>query len=91
MKLILSSSPHAHAKSSVSSMMRDVIIALLPAAGCSVWFFGMRAVWLIAACIAASVVTEAVCRILMKRENSIGDFSAVLHPCLYSCRSEYDQ
>ena len=78
MKLILSSSPHAHAKNSVSSMMRDVIIALLPAAGCSVWFFGMRAVWLIAVCIAASVVTEAVCRILMKRENSIGDFSAVL-------------
>ena len=78
MKLILSSSPHAHAKNSVSSMMRDVIIALLPAAGCSVWFFGMRAVWLIAVCIAASVVTEAACRILMKRENSIGDFSAVL-------------
>ena len=78
MKLILSSSPHAHAKNSVSSMMRDVIIALLPAAGCSVWFFGMRAVWLIAVCIAASVVTEAVCRIAMKRENSIGDFSAVL-------------
>jgi electron transport complex protein RnfD len=58
--------------------MRDVIIALLPAAGCSVWFFGMRSVWLIAVCIAASVVTEAVCRLLMKRENSIGDLSAVL-------------
>lgn len=78
MKLILSSSPHAHAKNSVSSLMRDVIIALLPAAGCSVWFFGMRAVWLIAVCVSACVVTEAVCRLLMKRENSIGDFSAVL-------------
>ena len=78
MKLILSSSPHAHARNSVSSMMRDVIIALLPAAGCSVWFFGMRSVWLMAVCIAASVVTEAVCRLLMKRDNSIGDLSAVL-------------
>ena len=78
MKLILSSSPHAHARNSVSSMMRDVIIALLPAAGCAVWFFGMRAVWLIAVCISASVVTEAVCRVAMKRENSIGDFSAIL-------------
>ena len=36
MKLILSSSPHAHARNSVRSMMRDVILALLPAAGCAV-------------------------------------------------------
>ena len=59
-------------------MMRDVVIALLPAAGCAVWFFGLRAVWLIVTCIAASLVTEAVCRLMMKRENSIGDFSAVV-------------
>ena len=78
MKLILSSSPHAHAKNSVHSMMRDVIIALLPAAGCAIWFFGLRAVWLIATCIAATVVTEAVCRLAMKRDSSIGDLSAVL-------------
>ena len=78
MKLILSSSPHAHARNSVRSMMRDVILALLPAAGCAVWLFGMKAVWLIAVCIATSVVTEALCRLMMKRENSIGDLSAVL-------------
>ena len=78
MKLMLSSSPHAHAKNSVCAMMRDVIIALLPATGCAMWFFGMRAVWLVVTCIAASLVTEAVCRMLMKRENSIGDLSAVL-------------
>ncbi len=78
MKLILSSSPHAHAKNSVSAMMRDVILALLPAAGCAIWFFGMRSVWLIAVCIATTVVTEALCRLAMKREGSIGDLSAVL-------------
>lgn len=78
MNLILSSSPHAHARSSVSSMMRDVIIALMPAAGCAVWFFGMRAVWLIAVCVATSMVTEALCRVAMRRESSIGDLSAVL-------------
>lgn len=59
-------------------MMRDVIIALLPATGCSIWFFGMRSVWLIAVCIAASVVTESACRLMMRRDNSIGDLSAVL-------------
>ena len=78
MKLILSSSPHAHARNSVHSMMRDVILALLPAAGCAVWFFGLRAVWLMATCIASTVVAEALCRIAMKRENSVGDLSAVL-------------
>ena len=78
MKLILSSSPHAHARNSVRAMMRDVILALLPATGCAIWFFGLRAVWLISVCVAATVVTEALCRIAMKRENSVGDLSAVL-------------
>ena len=77
-KYILSSSPHAHADSSVRGMMRDVLLALLPAAAAAVWFFGMRAVWLLAVCVSASVATEAACRIAMKRENSVGDLSAVL-------------
>lgn len=75
---ILSSSPHAHARSSVHAIMRDVIIALLPATGCAVWFFGLKAVWLIATCVSACIVTEAVCRLMMKRENTIGDLSATL-------------
>ena len=78
MKLILSSSPHAHAKNSVHSMMRDVILALLPAAGCGVYFFGLRALFLTGTCIAACLVTEGLCRLAMKRENSIGDLSATL-------------
>ena len=78
MKLILSSSPHAHADNSVRSMMRDVIVALLPAAGCAVWFFGLRAVWLIATCVAPAIVTETLCRAAMRREHTVGDLSAVL-------------
>lgn len=75
---ILSSSPHAHSPVGVSRIMLDVIIALLPATGCALWFFGLRAVWLIAACVSSAVVAEALCRLAMKRENSIGDLSAVL-------------
>ena len=75
---ILSSSPHTHAKSSVGGIMLDVIIALLPAACCSVYFFGMRALLLMGACISACLVTEALCRLAMKRDNTIGDLSAVL-------------
>lgn len=76
--LVLSSSPHTHAKSSVSRIMLDVIIALLPTTAMGIWFFGMSAVWTIAVCVSTCIVTEALCRMAMKRESTIGDLSAVL-------------
>ena len=75
---ILSSSPHTHAHIGVSTLMLDVIIALMPAVACSVYFFGLKAALLIGVCVVSSIVTEALCRLAMKRENSIGDLSAVL-------------
>lgn len=75
---ILSSSPHAHANNSVRGIMLDVIIALLPSLVCAFYFFGMRAVWMVATCIASCIVTESLCRLIMKREQSIGDLSAIL-------------
>ena len=75
---ILSSSPHAHSNASVSRIMLDVIIALLPTTAMGIWFFGMPTVWTIAVCIATCVATEAFCRMAMKRDNTIGDLSAVL-------------
>ena len=75
---ILSSSPHTHSHASVSCIMLDVIIALLPTTAAGIWFFGMPAVWTIATCVSTCIVTEAVCRILMKRDNTIGDLSAVV-------------
>ena len=75
---ILSSSPHTHSHASVSRIMLDVILALLPTTAMGIWFFGMPAVWTIATCVSTCLVTEAVCRILMKRDNTIGDLSAVV-------------
>ena len=75
---ILSSSPHTHSHASVSRIMLDVIIALLPTTAAGIWFFGMPAVWTIATCVSTCIVTEAVCRIAMKRDNTIGDLSAVV-------------
>ena len=75
---ILSSSPHAHANTSVSCIMLDVIIALLPTTVVGIALFGMPAVWTIATCVSTCIVTEALCRLAMKRENTIGDLSAVL-------------
>ena len=75
---ILSSSPHAHAKTGVSRIMLDVLIALLPTTAAGIWFFGMRAVFVIATCVATCIVTEALCRMAMKRESTLGDLSAVV-------------
>lgn len=75
---LLSSSPHAHAPISVTRVMLDVILALLPTtiAGCV--FFGLPAVWTVLVCVGSAVVTEALCRRAMGREQTIGDLSAVL-------------
>ena len=75
---ILSSSPHAHAGCSVSRIMLDVLIALLPTTAAGVWFFGWPAVWTIAVCVSTCLVTEALCRLAMRRENTLGDLSAVV-------------
>ena len=76
--MILSSSPHTHSHASVTRIMLDVIIALLPTTAVGIYSFGMPAVWTIATCVATCIVTEAVCRICMKRDNTIGDLSAVV-------------
>jgi len=75
---ILSSSPHTHANSSVSRIMLDVVLALLPTTAVGIWFFGMPAVWTIAVCVSTCLVAEALCRLAMKRESTIGDLSAVV-------------
>lgn len=75
---ILSSSPHAHAASSVRRIMLDVIVALLPATVVGIAVFGLPALWTVATCVSTCIATEALCRMAMKRENTVGDLSAVL-------------
>ena len=75
---VLSSSPHTHSHASVSRIMLDVIIALMPTTAAGIYFFGMPAVWTIAVCVSTCIVTEALCRLAMQRDGTIGDFSAVL-------------
>ena len=62
----------------VRTAMLDVIIALLPATTCAVYFFGWRAAVLIGTCVASCVVCEVLCRLAMGRRITVGDWSAVL-------------
>ena len=77
-RYIVSSSPHAHAGSSVKGIMRDVIIAMLPALGFAIFFFGVAAIKLVVTCVVACVATEVICRKAMRRDAGVGDLSAVV-------------
>lgn len=63
---------------STSKIMLTVIIALFPAAMAGCVFFGPRAAAVLAVCIAACVIFEALCRIIMKKDQTVGDLSAVV-------------
>ena len=76
--LHISSSPHIHSGRSTSAIMRDVIIALLPAAIAGTVIFGLRSLLVIAVCVACCVGLEALYNVIVKKEQTIGDLSAAL-------------
>lgn len=76
--LMSSAAPHIHSKNSTSTIMRDVIIALLPAAIAAVCIFGKKAACLIAVCVATAVVCELVYSLISKRGLTVCDLSAVV-------------
>lgn len=77
-RLTVSANPHIKHGDSTRSIMLDVILALLPAGAVSVVIFGIRALFLIITCVGSAVVAEGVCRIIMKRPQTVGDLSAVV-------------
>lgn len=76
--LILSSSPHIHTRDSSRRIMLDVIIALLPAAIAGVIIFGAKALGVIAACVITAVVSEALFNLVVHKQQTVGDLSAVV-------------
>ncbi len=76
--LLVSSGPHIRSKTSTATIMRDVLIALLPAVVASVLVFGVRALVLEAVCVASCVFFEYIFRKLMHRSNTVGDLSAAV-------------
>ena len=76
--LILSSSPHIHTRDSSRRIMLDLIIALLPAAIAGVIIFGAKALGVIAACVITAVVSEALFNLIVHKQQTVGDLSAVV-------------
>lgn len=77
-KLTVSASPHVRSSETTTGLMLDVIIALAPAGVAAVIIFGIPALLVIATCVISAVLAEYVSRIVMKRDQTIGDLSAVV-------------
>ncbi len=79
--LVVSPSPHISKPLSTRTVMIDVAVALLPAVTAAWYFFRVRAAILVAACVAASVLTELLCNLIRRKPRpmeSLADFSAVV-------------
>ena len=77
--LHISSTPHIHQKgSSTHNIMRDVVIAMLPAAIAGVIIFGLKALWVILTCVASAVLSEVIFNLIARKKQTVGDFSAVV-------------
>ena len=77
-RLTVSASPHMRSIDTTTGIMFDVILALVPALAISVVYFGTRALVLTAVTVASCVLSEFVSRKVMKRDNTLGDLSAVV-------------
>ncbi len=65
-------------KPSTRRVMIDMLIALAPATVAAVVFFGLKALLIIATCVAASVLSEFVFNALCKKNQTVGDLTAAV-------------
>ena len=77
-ELTISCSPHVHSPTTTRTIMRDVILALMPALIGSVYFFGLRALVVTLISVASCVFFEWAWCQLMKQHCKIYDLSAVV-------------
>lgn len=82
--LILSVSPHIRSNITTRRIMLDVVISLLPAAIAGTIIFGVRALAVIAVCVASAVISEYLFNKAAKKPNTITDLSAVVTGLLLS-------
>ncbi|MGB5722667.1 MAG: RnfABCDGE type electron transport complex subunit D, partial [Woeseiaceae bacterium] len=76
--LLLFHAPLLRQGMTTPTAMRDVIIALLPATGASLWFFGLSAVLILGSCIIGAIIAEWLFANGENRSESLRDSTAVL-------------
>ncbi len=77
-KLSVTAAPHINSGVSTHNVMLDVVIAMIPAAIAAVILFGIKALLIIATCVASAVLAEFLVNLCMKRKQTVGDCSAIV-------------
>ena len=89
-RLLVSPSPHIHANISTKRIMRDVVIALLPAVIVSVIFYGWQELIVLGVSVASCVLLEFfISKYLLKQESTVNDWSAVVTGILMALNLPY--
>ncbi|MBQ3200883.1 MAG: RnfABCDGE type electron transport complex subunit D [Clostridia bacterium] len=78
MKLYLSTAPHIRSEQNTQSLMRNVIIALLPTTAAGIFFFGLSAAMVIALSVVSCVLFEYLWQRITKQPIRISDLSAAV-------------
>ena len=78
MNFVVTSSPHIRGKRNTQQIMRDVVIALLPALIAGTIIFGMRALLVTLVCVAAAAAAEWACGMVLYHRNTVKDLSSVV-------------
>ncbi len=74
----ISVSPHVRSQNTTKSVMRDVVIALLPTLAFGVYHFGLDALKVIAVSVVTCVLSELLFELLAKKPITVFDYSAVV-------------
>ncbi|MBV5341480.1 MAG: RnfABCDGE type electron transport complex subunit D [Deltaproteobacteria bacterium] len=82
--LLVTSSPHIHSRDNVPTAMRDVLLALLPALLCGLYFFRLPALAVVLVCVISAYVSELLCLKANGKEVRITEHSAAVTGLLLS-------
>ena len=77
-KFLVTSSPHVHSDFKTSSIMLDVIIALIPAGLAGIFYFGIHSLFVTLVSVLSCVAFEYLWNRFLNKSNSVTDLSAVV-------------
>lgn len=77
-KLLVSPSPHIGSPMTTKRIMQHVVIALIPASIAGIFVFGLTSLFIILLTIGSCILAEYLFNLIMKKPQTINDFSAVV-------------
>ncbi|MBQ9940817.1 MAG: RnfABCDGE type electron transport complex subunit D [Clostridia bacterium] len=77
--------PHIRHQDTTRSIMGDVIIALVPSLIWGAYIFGVRVLSVVAVSVLSCVISEAVFCLVLRKNQTVGDLSAVVTGIILAC------